>query len=217
MRVVVTRIGPDGTMRRRVVDTAASSDAGPWEKLIARALAAPPPYRPVPGVRFTIFAPVSGSSWSPDTTCPGRCTTWSPPCLPSARRHIEPVTSQRPGRSRPASPGTGRTPGCACRKDRRSGATIGAGCAAAEPRSEWGFCVPPSGVGRAHVLRPSWRILPTLSSTPNARQLRAVGGQGDDLHREVPGRNRGTARPGGVPPRRTRPWLPRPAHPGWRD
>jgi hypothetical protein len=49
MRVVVTRIGPDGTMRRRMVDTAASSDAGPWEELIARALAAPPPYRPVPG------------------------------------------------------------------------------------------------------------------------------------------------------------------------
>jgi hypothetical protein len=49
MRVVVTRIGPDGTMRRRMVDTAASRDAGPWEELIARALAAPPPYRPVPG------------------------------------------------------------------------------------------------------------------------------------------------------------------------
>ena len=49
MRVVVTLIGPDGTMRRRMVDTAASSDAGPWEELIARALADPPPYRPVPG------------------------------------------------------------------------------------------------------------------------------------------------------------------------
>ena len=49
MRVVVTRIGPDGTMRRRMVDTAASGDVGPWEELIARALAAPPPYRPVPG------------------------------------------------------------------------------------------------------------------------------------------------------------------------
>jgi hypothetical protein len=48
MRVVVTRIDPDGTMDRRMVDTAASSDAGPWEDLIARALAAPPPYRPVP-------------------------------------------------------------------------------------------------------------------------------------------------------------------------
>ena len=49
MRVVVTLIGPDGTMRRRMVDTAASGDIGPWEELIARALAAPPPYHPVPG------------------------------------------------------------------------------------------------------------------------------------------------------------------------
>jgi hypothetical protein len=49
MRVVVTRIDRDGTVERRVVDTAALSDAGPWEELIARALAARPPYRPVPG------------------------------------------------------------------------------------------------------------------------------------------------------------------------
>ena len=45
----MTRIGPDGTMRRRMVDTAASSDASLWEELAARALAAPRPYRPVPG------------------------------------------------------------------------------------------------------------------------------------------------------------------------
>jgi hypothetical protein len=49
MRVVVTRIGPDGTMRRRRVDTAAPSGVGPWEEPIARALAAQPLYRPVPG------------------------------------------------------------------------------------------------------------------------------------------------------------------------
>ena len=49
MRVIVTLIGPDGTMRRRMVDTAASSDAGPWEELLALALAALPPYRAVPG------------------------------------------------------------------------------------------------------------------------------------------------------------------------
>ena len=36
-------------MRRRMVDTAASNDSVLWEELIARALAAPPPYRPVPG------------------------------------------------------------------------------------------------------------------------------------------------------------------------
>ena len=46
---MVTRIGPDGTTGRRMVDTAASSDVGPWEDLIARALASLPLYRPVPG------------------------------------------------------------------------------------------------------------------------------------------------------------------------
>lgn len=45
----MTRIGQDGTMRRRMVDAAWSSDAGRWEELLARALASPPPYRPVPG------------------------------------------------------------------------------------------------------------------------------------------------------------------------
>jgi hypothetical protein len=49
MRVVVTRISQEGTMRRRMVDTAASGDAGPWDELAARALAAPLPYHPVPG------------------------------------------------------------------------------------------------------------------------------------------------------------------------
>src|ERR1700755_1992274 len=48
MRVVVTLVGPDGAMRRRMVDTAASSDTAPWEALLARALAALPPYRAVP-------------------------------------------------------------------------------------------------------------------------------------------------------------------------
>ena len=49
VRVIVTQIGADGAMRRRMVDTAASGDAGLWQELIARALAAAPPYCPVPG------------------------------------------------------------------------------------------------------------------------------------------------------------------------
>ena len=56
MRVVVTLIGSDGTMLRWMVDTAASSDSGPWEELLTRA---PPPCRAVPGGRFTIFASVT--------------------------------------------------------------------------------------------------------------------------------------------------------------
>jgi hypothetical protein len=49
VRVVVTRVEWDGTMWRRMVDTAGRSDAIHWEVLIARALAVLPPYRPVPG------------------------------------------------------------------------------------------------------------------------------------------------------------------------
>jgi hypothetical protein len=49
VRVVATRIERDGTMQRRMVDTAHCSDGSQWEDLAARALAVPPPYRPVPG------------------------------------------------------------------------------------------------------------------------------------------------------------------------
>ena len=49
MRVVVTQIGSDGTMWRRMVETAGRSDAGLWQELITRALAVPLPYRPAPG------------------------------------------------------------------------------------------------------------------------------------------------------------------------
>jgi hypothetical protein len=49
MRVEVTQIEADGTMRRRMIDTSGHSDAGCWQQLIARALAVPVPYRPVPG------------------------------------------------------------------------------------------------------------------------------------------------------------------------
>ncbi len=45
----MTRIEPDGTMVRRVVDTTWRADGAQWEGLAARALAFPPPYRPVPG------------------------------------------------------------------------------------------------------------------------------------------------------------------------
>jgi hypothetical protein len=49
MRVVVTRIGHDGTVHRRMVDTARQGAGREWEELTARALAVPAPYRPVPG------------------------------------------------------------------------------------------------------------------------------------------------------------------------
>src|SRR5215472_8452273 len=59
MRVVVTRIEPDGTMRRRVVDTTRRQDGPRWEDLAARALASPPPpYRPVPVGEYDLDGPL---------------------------------------------------------------------------------------------------------------------------------------------------------------
>jgi hypothetical protein len=49
VRVTVTRIEQDGTMQRRMVDTARCIDAPRWESLAGRALLLPPPYHPVPG------------------------------------------------------------------------------------------------------------------------------------------------------------------------
>jgi hypothetical protein len=50
VRVVVTRIDWDGTMQRRMVDTARRIDGAQWEELAARALAILPLYRPVPRI-----------------------------------------------------------------------------------------------------------------------------------------------------------------------
>lgn len=49
MKVVVTRIGHDGTVWRRMIDTAEREDQAQWEAHIARVLADEPPYRPLPG------------------------------------------------------------------------------------------------------------------------------------------------------------------------
>lgn len=47
--LVVTEIGWDGSLRRRVVDTARRADARRWEELVGRVPAYPPPYRVLPG------------------------------------------------------------------------------------------------------------------------------------------------------------------------
>ena len=44
----MTRIEWDGTMQRRMVDTAQRADGPQWEDLAARAMAILPPYTPVP-------------------------------------------------------------------------------------------------------------------------------------------------------------------------
>ena len=45
----MTQIESGGTIKRRMVGTAARSDALQWEELAERALAVPLPYRPAPG------------------------------------------------------------------------------------------------------------------------------------------------------------------------
>jgi hypothetical protein len=50
MRVAATRIEPDGTVQRRMVDTAQQTDPWLWEDLAARAIGVPVPYRPALGI-----------------------------------------------------------------------------------------------------------------------------------------------------------------------
>jgi hypothetical protein len=49
VRVVITEIAWDGSIRRRALDTASLTDPGRCENLIAQVLAIPPPYRATPG------------------------------------------------------------------------------------------------------------------------------------------------------------------------
>jgi hypothetical protein len=51
MRIVVTRVAGDGSVRRGILDTAERGDASRWEDLVDQAAhGAPPPYRPVSGM-----------------------------------------------------------------------------------------------------------------------------------------------------------------------
>lgn len=49
MRVVVTEVGWDGSIRRSALDTAGLPGAGRWEYLIEQVLAVPPRYQASPG------------------------------------------------------------------------------------------------------------------------------------------------------------------------
>jgi hypothetical protein len=76
VRVTVTRIEWDGTMQRRMVDTAQRGDGPQWEDLTGRALALLPLYRPVPRAPvYHTSAPATPSSRPPNKTSPGRCWT----------------------------------------------------------------------------------------------------------------------------------------------
>jgi hypothetical protein len=58
--IVVTEIGWDGRIRRRLFDFSGLSDAAVWEDLISQVLAAPPPYQPVLG--SSVYQVAVGSS-----------------------------------------------------------------------------------------------------------------------------------------------------------
>jgi hypothetical protein len=49
VRVVVTEVGWDGSIRRSALETAGLPDAGRWEHLIEQVLATPPRYQAAPG------------------------------------------------------------------------------------------------------------------------------------------------------------------------
>ncbi len=49
MKLVVTEIGWNGRIRRRLLDLSGLSDARPWEDLIGHVLSVPPPYQPTKG------------------------------------------------------------------------------------------------------------------------------------------------------------------------
>jgi hypothetical protein len=51
VRIVITEIGWDGSIRRGALDISRLIDAGRWENLIEQVLAVPPPYRAAPGQR----------------------------------------------------------------------------------------------------------------------------------------------------------------------
>lgn len=73
VRVVVTRIEHDGTMQRRMVDTAYRTDGARWEGLATRALLSPPPYQPVPGIpiyHVSLDASVTALVAEPDLSGP---------------------------------------------------------------------------------------------------------------------------------------------------
>lgn len=49
MKITVTEVARDGSLRRRTVNTTGRDDASSWEELAQRAIGDPPAYQPSPG------------------------------------------------------------------------------------------------------------------------------------------------------------------------
>jgi len=76
VRVVVTEIGWDGSMRRRALDTSGLTKAGRWEDLIEQVLAFPRRTGRLRAARSMSSTPVTALSWWVSRTSPARCATW---------------------------------------------------------------------------------------------------------------------------------------------
>ncbi len=76
VRVVVTEIGWDGSMRRRALDTSGLTKAGRWEDLIEQVLAFPRRPGRLRAARSMSSTPVTALSWWVSRTSPARCATW---------------------------------------------------------------------------------------------------------------------------------------------
>jgi hypothetical protein len=49
VKITVTEVARDGSLRRRAIDTTGRKDASNWEELAERAIGDPPLYQPAPG------------------------------------------------------------------------------------------------------------------------------------------------------------------------
>ena len=76
MRVVVTGIGWNGTIRRTAVDPWCLTELDRWEGIIEMVLACPPEYRAAPGRAVYVIHPVTAQSWWARKTSPARWPSW---------------------------------------------------------------------------------------------------------------------------------------------
>jgi hypothetical protein len=76
VRVVVTEIGWDGSMRRRALDTSGLTEAGRWENLIDQVLAFPRRTGRLQAARSMSSTPATAPPWWVSRTSPARCATW---------------------------------------------------------------------------------------------------------------------------------------------
>ena len=77
VRVVITEIAWDGTIRRRALDTGRLTDPGRCESLLGQVLAVPRPTGRLPGARSMSCTPATAPPWwGEGITSSARCGSW---------------------------------------------------------------------------------------------------------------------------------------------